>query len=329
MSVPYSGVRYDPSARVGHVESYFLKANDPARPRALWLKATIFASAHAPRRAVAEAWAVAFDRERGHVAVKSWVPYEAARFSPVDFSAAIDGCSYGASAVRGSITTAERTIAWDLRYRDASAPLYHYPRKLYEARLPSQKLVSLCPDATFEGKATVRGETWSLDGWRGMVGHNWGRKHTALYAWAHCNVWDGPPDPEIVFEGVSGRVALGPVLTPTRTLLFVRHRGVRYDLNGTLDLLRNQGEITPRRYRFRGESDLAFVQGELWGESDDFVGLYYPNPDGAMTYCLNTKIAQAELRFRPRGRDEMVLRSSAAALEIGTRDPNHGVRMYV
>ena len=30
----------------------------------------------------------------------------------------------------------------------------------------------------------------------GMQGHNWGTRHAELYAWAHCNQWDG--DDELV-----------------------------------------------------------------------------------------------------------------------------------
>ena len=38
MTPSYVGVRYDEHARAhGHVESYFLKANDPASRRALWI----------------------------------------------------------------------------------------------------------------------------------------------------------------------------------------------------------------------------------------------------------------------------------------------------
>ena len=40
--VGFCGVRYDPSSRSalrGHVESYFIKANNPSLRRALWLKA--------------------------------------------------------------------------------------------------------------------------------------------------------------------------------------------------------------------------------------------------------------------------------------------------
>jgi len=331
MTAPYAGVRYEPTGCSGHVESSFVKANDPERPRAVWLKATIFASAHDPRRAVAESWAVAFDSECGHVAVKTWVPYDQARFSACDLRLTVDGCTFDDGRLRGAVVTGDRRIGWDLSWRDESAPLVHFPRAwMYEARIPSSKLVTLAPDARFSGRLDVNGDVWTLAGWPGMVGHNWGRSHAPRYAWGHCNAWEGRgEDTELVFEGLSAQVPVGPTLSPTTTLLCVRHRGVRYDLNGALDLVRSRGEISPRRWRFRGRNSLASVEGELWGETDDFVGLHYPNPGGPMTYCLNTKLAHFELRFRPRDRGEILLRSRAAALEIGTRNPDHGVRMYV
>jgi hypothetical protein len=113
------------------------------------------------------------------------------------------------------------------------------------------------------------------------------------------------------------------------TVLCVRHRGVRYDLNALSDIARNAGAVTPRRWRFRGANALCKVDGELWGETDDFVGLHYANPDGSMCYCLNTKIARAKVTLTPRGRAPVVATSRAAALEIGTTDPRHGVRMHV
>jgi hypothetical protein len=182
------------------------------------------------------------------------------------------------------------------------------------------------------GDITVNGEKWSLDAWPGLLGHNWGRGHAFLYAWGHCNVWDDAKEKEaeeLVLEGVSARVKVGPALSPMMTLLCVRHRGVRYDVNAIADLVRNRGSITPRRWTFRGANALCRVEGEMWGETDDFVGLYYANPSGAMTHCLNSKIARARVELTLRGRAPVVVQSSRAALEIGTRDPSHGVRMYV
>ena len=349
MTPSYVGVRYDEHAQHahGHVESYFLKANDPASRRALWIKTTIFAPDRDPRCAVAEAWAIAFDADapNGHVAVKSVVPFAAARFSKTALDVAVDGCTMTASSSAGSIDTAGRVIGWNVTFDSRGGPLVHFPRAwMYERAFPSSKLVSPLPDLRVSGDVVVNGETWTLDKWPGLLGHNWGRRHANLYGWGHCNAWqrderDGahphglPLDDDLVFEGVSARVMLGRgkvgVLSPTTTLLCVRHRGVRYDVNAVSDLARNRGEITPRRWSFRGANALCRVDGEMWAETDDFVGLHYANPDGAMTYCLNTKIAHARIELTMRGRPPMVVRSRAAALEIGTRDSDHGVRMYL
>ena len=51
---------------------------------------------------------------------------------------------------------------------------------------------------------------------------------------------------------MSARVKVGPVLAPLTTLLCLRWRGVRYDLNTALDLVTNTGELSPRRWTFAG-----------------------------------------------------------------------------
>jgi hypothetical protein len=325
----YAGTRYNPGARHGHVESYFIKANSPDQSSALWLKATIYAPDHDPSRAVAEAWAIAFDRNAGHVAVKSWVPYEAATFARGDFNVSVDGCTFSRDRTRGRVVTADRSIEWDLGLRP-SGSLVHLPaRWMYEGRLPSTKLVTLLADTRASGHINVLGKEWRVDGWPAMLGHNWGRDHAPRYAWGHCNLWEGAGEGELVFEGVSAQVPVGPVLSPVTTLVLVRHLGARHDMNGALSLVRSHGEITFRRWKLRARSHRLVLEAELWGKTDDFVGLFYPNPSGPMTYCLNTKLAHAEVLLRPRGGRETIYRSRAAALEIGTRDPKHGVRMYV
>jgi hypothetical protein len=180
------------------------------------------------------------------------------------------------------------------------------------------------PDLVVDGVMRVNGAEWRIAGWRGMLGHNWGRHHTQLYAWGHCNQWDGVPD--LVVEGFSGR-SWGRA--PLVTVVWVRHRGVWHDLYGMRLPSTRDRSISPRRWTFRARGRTARAQGELYAPTDDFVGLFYPNPDGALSYCLNTKLAQARLTVTIHGAPPLEVSSNAAALEIGTRDPSHGVRMYV
>jgi len=325
----------------GHVESWFLKANEPGGRRALWLKATVFARpesadpSHAPVPPVAEAWAIAFDRERGHVATKTTVPFSAARFARGTLDVVVDGCELSLGRARGALATGGRTMRWDLEVGpERSAPIMHLPSPaLYATPFPSAKAVTPLCDGRVTGDVTIdRGdgsgeERWPVSEWPAMIGHNWGRSHARLYAWTHCNSWDDAED--LAFEAVSARVRMGPVLSPMATAAFVRYRGERWDLNAGELFGRNRGSISMRRWEATCEGQGVRLHAELAAETDNLVGLHYLNPSGAMTYCLNTKLARARLELSLPGGRVVVATSRAAALEIGTRDRQHGVRMYV
>jgi hypothetical protein len=325
----WSGVRYDPArARRGHVESWFVKANDPSARRAIWLKWTIWAPDRAPQRAVAEAWAIAFDSERGHVATKTAVPFERALFAPGELSAHVDASSLYPGGARGRVESGGRSVAFDLKFDSREGPLMLFAAAwMYEGAFPRQKALSPIPNARISGEIAVDGATWKVDDWPGMVGHNWGRGHSELYAWGHCNAWDDGED--VVLEGTTARVRVGGVLTPPTTFLCVRHHGTSYLANGAASVARNAGTISPRRWRFHGRGPRIEVDGEMWADTEDFVGLFYPNPDGSTCHCLNSKLARAEVTLRVAGRAPRTLRSAGSALEIGTLATDHGVRMYV
>jgi hypothetical protein len=324
----------------GHVESWFLKANDPTGARAFWTRCTVFSRPRSadpaipPVPPIAEAWAIAFDRAHGHVATKSTVPLSSARFAHGALDVAVDGCELSLGRARGAIDSGGRTLAWDVAIGpERSSPILHLPSAaLYRSKLAKTKIVTPLADALLDGAVKVRRgprepeETWDLRGWRAMIGHNWGTAHAHLYAWTHCNVWDHGED--LVLEGASGRVRVGPLLSPMATVLFVRWRGRSWDLNAREILGTNRGLISLRRWEATSKSNGTSLKVELSAETDDFVGLHYPNPRGAMTYCLNTKLARARLELTS-GATSLVATSRAAALEIGTRDARHGVRMYV
>jgi hypothetical protein len=331
----WNGVRFDERRR-DHVESYFFKATAPDAKRAIWLKATIFASRAEPERPIAEAWAIAFDHrgaEPRAVAVKQSVPLERASFGKsaleIDWADPAGGTFHAAPGVtRGEVRTGDRRLVWDLRFAGDERPLVLFPFEwMYRGPLPSSKTVTPYPDVRFRGHLLVGDERWDLDDWRGMQGHNWGRGHAELYAWSHCNQWS--EEVECVVETVSARVRVGPVLSPVLTAIVVRHEGVDYPFNRPRQLVGTRADIGLRRYTFSAQSRSARVEGLLEAPVEQFVGLYYPNPAGLTTYCLNSKLAAGRIRFERAGAAPLELRTEAAALEIGTKRSDHGVRMHV
>lgn len=331
----FDGVRYDGTPS-DHVESYFLKATSPAADRALWLNATILASAGG-EQARAEGWAIAFDRRdgRSNVAVKHSLSFRDASFAEDELDVAweIPGRSgerffLDAEGTSGLISTNRSAIGWELSLRSAGQPFVLLPsEKMYEGRLPSTKTVTPRPDLRVDGTLTVNGASWEIAGWHGMQGHSWGTEHAEQYAFTHCNQWNEPA--ELVIEAVTARVRMGRFLTPMLSAVCVRHGGRDYNFTGPLSIVGARAQLGLRRYGFSVASRLGKVDAVIDATVENFVGLHYANPSGEMTYSLNAKLAHARVRFEPTGSHPVSLSSNAAALEIGTRRRDHGVRMIL
>jgi hypothetical protein len=327
-----NALRFDPAGPGGHVESHFLKANSRDGRRAVWVKHTVFAPPGGAADAVAEVWAIAFDREHpGQFPVggKVTVPFTEARVGTSPFEVVAGGAQLRSGHAVGAIESNGHRLRWDLRY-DASAPPFRpFPsERMYRGSFPKTKTVTPCPDGQFSGEVEVDGERWAVDGWPGMQGHNWGRGHADAYVWAHCNTWDGPSESAGAwFEGFSGRVRLGPVMTPWLSLaaLHVGGRTLRFD--GPASMLARGIQVGVDHWRFRLRQGDAVLHGELMADKDAMAGLHYANPRGPLTYCLNSKLARGTLRLEEPGRPDLELTSDRIALEIGTHDPAHGVRM--
>jgi hypothetical protein len=313
------------------VEAWFMKANAPDGSRAIWIRGTVFAQPGLP--VVAESWAIAFDRHRGHVAVKSTVPFASARFAKDDFDVTIDNCELSLRGAKGALTSGRGTLGWDLAFGPAlAAPIVHYPTRLmYREHVPpSSKLVTPLSDARASGTVKVERapgdvDVWDVEEWPMMAGHNWGRANAELYAWAHGNVWEinHEPAPGLVFEAVGGRVRMGPLLSPMATFAYLRWHGQSWEMH------RVKSSLSLRRWEVTHNSGGLELACDLAAETDDVVGLHYANPNGPMTYCLNTKLARARLDVKLPSGETFTATSRAAALEIGTLEADHGIKMVL
>lgn len=332
-----------------HVESWFMKANAPDGSRAFWTRCTILSAPPLPT--VAEAWAIAFDRERGHLAVKSTVDCATARFAADGIDVEVDGCFLSSARAKGALASGRGTVSWDLSLsKSIAAPILHLPAPVLYRRgvPPATKALTAVSDARAEGTihlarshlarshlarsdlapAAAAADVWDVAGWPMMIGHNWGKHHPELYAWTHCNSFDVEG---LVFEAVSARVRVGPLLSPMATTAFVRWRGRAWDLSGLRALAVNRGGISLRRWELAsvGGPGKVAIDAEVAAPTDDFVGLHYANPSGPPLYCLNAKLARARLELVLPDGETISARSNAAALELGTMEPDHGVRMYL
>jgi hypothetical protein len=300
--------RFTPS-RQGHVESYFLRANDPKRPRAFWLKATILAPIGSDP--VAECWCIWFEGE----SQRSWAhratyPLTAATFpghGSSELTLPDATYSFGASGrSQGQLTRADRgACSWNLGWESVGGligePLSIFPfQAMVDGPFPKSKLLTPAPALRLSGTVTCFSKEVSVDGWLGMQGHNWGREHASEYAWGQCLFPDANGKPETMLEGFTGRTRVGGRESPRLSALIVRS-GVRtFRFDSIVDLWRQEAEIGEAHWnlKMRGADGVAELKMNAGGRP--MVCLGYQNPDGRMSYCFNSKLAATHLRISPR-----------------------------
>jgi hypothetical protein len=254
--------------------------------------------------------------------------FDAAADGPVARKLTVAGPTAGGDWIRvgeavlraGAATGAAEDAAWDLRFETSEAPLLHLPREwMYTAKLPRTKLLSPAPAARFDGRVTVAGRELELDGWRGMVGHNWGAQHAERWIWLHGLTPDGD-----WLDAALGRVRVGPVTTPWVTSGALSMGGERIALGGLGRKTTVDESPTGSRFELAGKG--VRVKGEVSAARKDFVGWVYADPDGPEHHTVNCSVADMRLSVERAGRPaaELVV-SGGAAYELGMRERDHGM----
>ncbi len=310
----------------GHYESFFQRANHPKRPLAFWIRYTIFSPAGRPQDAIGELWAVFFNGETNrHVAVKQELPLEECLFDPSRFDVSVGKALLGTDSLSGAVQKGANAISWDLSFEGEANPLLLLPLKLYHTKLPAAKSLVGLPLARYNGSIEVNGEKIGVTDWVGSQNHNWGSRHTDLYAWGQVAGFDAYP--ESFLELATARIRIGPLWTPPITPIVLRHEGREHALNGLLQGVKAHGEFTCFTWSFRSETPLVEIEGIVSAPAGAFVGLNYYNPPGGSKHCLNTKIASCIVRLKDKqqGTSETLETKNRAAFEILTDDRDHGI----
>ncbi len=314
----------------GHYESFFQRANHPQRPLAFWTRYTVFSPKDHPENAIGELWAVFFNGEaNSHVAVKKEMPFKECVFNTSAFDCRIGDAHLSPQGLIGAAEKGTDSISWDLTFHGASAPLLLFPLRLYSTKLPAAKSLVSLPLARFSGIMQVNGETIEVTDWLGSTNHNWGFKHTDLYAWGQVAGFDTEPDSFL--ELATAKLKIGPFWTPALTPIVFRHRGQEYALNGLLQTVKANGSFTYFTWNFCSETPRVEIEGTITAPRKSFVGLTYYNPPGGTKTCLNSKIASCTLRFKDKvhGITDTLQAHNRAAFEILTDDTGHGVPIAV
>jgi hypothetical protein len=303
----------------GHYESFYLKACDPAGPRAVWIRYTVHKRpGAAPKGSL---WFTLFGPE-GPRAVK--VTTEQVSAPPERYIEIADGF-FGAEKVRGRAEAGSDRAEWEIRFATDEEPLFHLPRDwMYRAPVPRTKLLSPYPHALFSGHVSVGEERVELADWPGMVGHNWGAEHAERWIWMHGAGFEHPGTAWL--DVAIGRIKLGPATVPWIANGVLSVDGVRHRLGGIERVRSTEVHETPTACEFVLPGKAVRVRGRVSAPRERFVGWVYADPDGSEHNTVNCSIATMELTLEQASRPPLELQSeSGAAYELGMRETDHGM----
>jgi hypothetical protein len=311
------------AAKAGHYESFYIKACRPGGGQGVWIRHTVHKRPGAEPKA--SIWFVLFDREaEGPRATKATVPAGELSVPGEDWIRIADA-EIGPGRARGAVGGENLTAAWDLSFSGDAEPCKYLPSdRLYETRLPKTKFVAPYPDARFDGRLEIDGEKIELDGWPGMIGHNWGSEHAERWVWLEGSGFAASPG--TYFDAGAARLKLGPWTTPWVPAGMLMLEGEPHRLGGFGQIRGAEIEASAGECRFVLPGKDVVVRGRLSAPKKDFVGWIYADPDGPEHHTINCSVADLELSVeRPSLPPLRLDLPAAGAFELGMRETDHGI----
>ncbi len=308
----------------GHYESFYLKAAAPEGGRSVWIRHTVHK--RPDEQLTGAVWMTYFDVDHKRpLAAKRQV--DADRVSiPRDAYIRVGDSEIAPGRMQGVIGDGGIDASWNLRFKDHSDALHHFPSQwMYERRLPRTKLLSPHPNATFDGILQVGDERISIDEWPGMVGHNWGAEHAENWVWIHASTREEDGSRGYV-DLAAGRVRVGPVVTPWVLNGQILHREEEFRVGGLKRIRRTKMRAEPTSANFTAPGSGFTVHGRVSAPAAGTVGWVYADPQGPDHHVLNSSIADLDLTIeRAAGTPIGISVERAATYEFGTRRTDHGI----
>jgi hypothetical protein len=299
-------------------ESWYLKASHPTEPLGIWIRYTTHQSPGEPEQG--SLWCTFFAEDSPLAAKVTLGPGAVSRGAGAFIR--IGDSEFADRHVRGAALEAN----WNLMFEHSEPELRHLPREwMYKRPLPKTKLTSPFPAARFSGRVAFGERYVELDGWPGMVGHNWGSEHAERWVWLHgagfedrgSNTW---------LDLAIGRVKIGPWTTPWVANGALSLAGERQRIGGLGRARSTEIDEHPDHCSFTIPGPEVTLRGLVRAPRERFVGWVYADPDGSEHNVVNCSVAELSLELVRDGAPPIRLETPyGGAYELGMRETDHGI----
>src|SRR5436190_19863662 len=280
-------------------ESWYLKASHPTEPLGVWIRYTTHQKPGEPEKG--SLWFGLFADE-SPLAAKVTVEPEAVTRGAGAFIR-IGDAELADRHVRGSALEAN----WNMMFGHPEPELRHLPNEwMYKAPLPRTKLTSPFPAARFSGRVAFGDRSVELDGWPGMIGHNWGSEHAERWIWLHGSGFEGRGS-DTWMDVAIGRIKIGPWTTPWVANGVVSIGGERHRIGGLGKARSSEIDEQPDQCVFTLPGHELTLRGVVRAPRERFVRWVYDDPDGLEHSIVHYSVAELGLVFILDGADPVRL----------------------
>lgn len=324
---------------------WYLKFNDPSTQKALWLRFNLLSSRNGFNR-VAETWAVYFEKNSKNREIKKVAlrqRHEMTTASSQDLASEqnttirIGECELSTQLAqghtKGSVQSKGNSIEWDLTFiTGRKSSFQSIPKFFARTNLVKNSITTPNEELFFSGTTTVNGEVTHWKDALGMLGFMQGSQSGDSWIWGHCNTFVNPQGKPVpfVFEGLSMKAKLGPLVTPALPSFYFSYQDQDYTFNSLRDSLQIRSKSTLNEWEFRVDRGELSFRGQIQATHKDFVGLTFEDTNGSLLYCANSKLADMKIFVYRKGKLETTLTADGtAAFEIVSRDKNPYVPLLI
>ncbi len=304
----------------GMYESWYARIVSPEGNLAVWIRYTI--DKVPGQAATGTTWFTLFEAEAKRPLARRQIGQPAS--APAGAWVQIGESTIGPGGLAGECFE----TGWRIRFVPRAPVLFHLPRpRFYELPLPKTKPVSPVPLGDFSGTIRVGEREIMVDGWRGMIGHNWGTEHAECWIWLHGSGFT--EDPEAWIDVAMGRIRVAGHLLP-----WVANGAIHSDgrINRIGGLFARGVSVNERALRLEARLPVA-GNGQLELEIDSppnlTVGWLYgdpADPDGESREVANCSAARMRVRLTQSDQSATTLSTSGGAVyELGQTESDPAI----
>ena len=319
-----------------HQQVFYLKFNDPANQRALWLRFTILITQNGFKQ-IGETWAVFFRRDAAtqeveKTAIKQIFPIEQVSISAEEIR--IGDNLLTTTTTRGTIQSKGKAIHWDLTLNEENPIEFDLiPAAFRKSGIVRNSAKTTSEMLRFSGLVIVNGVRYEFAGAPGMRAHLSGSRNGHSWAWGHCNSFvneQGRTTP-FIFEGLTARAWLpGGFPSPKISSFYFFYQEKHYRFNSFWNSLRSHSKYNQNEWTFRADHENISFIGKARAELKDFAGLTYEDTDSSLLYCANSKLSDLQILVYRRGKLEATLTANGtAAFEVASRTKNPYIPLLI